>query len=120
MASVSNVKSDISASYEYMLDELNLDPDKIVLYGQSLGSGASCYLASREQVAGVVLHSPLMSGLRVIREIRKTHCFDIFPNIDLIDEIEEPVFIIHGTRDHDIPIEHGLALYEQSRKLYDP
>ncbi|KAK7241031.1 palmitoyl-(protein) hydrolase [Aureococcus anophagefferens] len=39
-------------------------PDRVVLYGQSVGSGPACWLASRKPVAGVVLHSPIASGIR--------------------------------------------------------
>lgn len=38
-------------------------PSDIVLYGQSVGSGPSVDLAARTRgLAGVILHSPLMSG----------------------------------------------------------
>ena len=39
--------------------------DKIILYGQSIGTVPSVDLASREIVAALILHSPLMSGMRV-------------------------------------------------------
>jgi hypothetical protein len=38
----------------------------VILYGQSVGSGPTCYLASKRVCAGVVLHSPIMSGMRVL------------------------------------------------------
>lgn len=41
----------------------NRSPGDIVLYGQSVGSGPSVDLAARTRgLAGVILHSPLMSG----------------------------------------------------------
>ena len=117
---VSNVKSDVSRVMDFLIDEQGVPPERIVMYGQSLGSAATCYLAAQLKIAGVILHSPLMSGLRVIRHLKKTHCFDIFPNIDLISSIEEPVFIIHGTSDRAIPVEHGLALFENSNQIFQP
>ena len=39
--------SDIEAAYHYLLHTRKLLPEQIVLYGRSLGSGPSCYLAAK-------------------------------------------------------------------------
>lgn len=62
----------------------------------AVGSGPSCYLASRRRVAGLVLHSPFTSGMRVLTDSRALACFDIFPNLDRMREMRCPVFILHG------------------------
>ena len=38
-------------------------------YGRSIGSGPSCYIASHPcfKVAGLVLHSPIASGIRILK-----------------------------------------------------
>jgi hypothetical protein len=41
-------------------------------YGQSLGTGPTIHLASRKRVTGVVIHSGLMSALRVIKPVPDT------------------------------------------------
>lgn len=92
---------DIKAVYDYCLrTKLVSDPSsEIVLYGQSVGSGPSCYLAGCSKtrpIAGLVLHSPILSGLRVITDSRFLACFDIFPNIKRIRNIKVPLFVIHG------------------------
>lgn len=89
---------DIKAVYQYCLDaKLVTDPAKeLVLYGQSVGSGPSCYLASQKPVAGLILHSPILSGLRVITDSRMLACFDIFPNVNRVRKIKVPLFVIHG------------------------
>jgi hypothetical protein len=46
----------------------------VILYGQSVGSGPTCYLAAKRVCAGVVLHSPIMSGMRVLT-VRHLHCY---------------------------------------------
>jgi abhydrolase domain-containing protein 17 len=33
--------------------------------------------------------------------------FDMFPNIDRIERVQCPVFIIHGKSDEVVPVEHG-------------
>lgn len=57
-----------------------VSPENIILYGQSIGTVPTVDLASRYECAAVILHSPLMSGLRVaFPDTRKTYCFDAFP-----------------------------------------
>jgi fermentation-respiration switch protein FrsA (DUF1100 family) len=38
-------------------------------------------------------------------------CLDIFPNIDRIAKAKCPVMLIHGKLDQEVPIDHGMALY---------
>lgn len=49
------------------------------MYGQSVGSGPTLHLASRlPRLRGVVLHSAILSGIRVIYNVKLTFWFDIF------------------------------------------
>ena len=109
-----NTYHDIKMIYEYVVSSVELtngDESNIILYGQSVGSGPSCYLASkRPNVGGLVLHSPFTSGMRVLTPSRALACLDIFPNIDRIRNVKCPVFIIHGRNDKEVGFEHGLAL----------
>lgn len=53
--------------------------EDIILYGQSVGSGPTIELASRSpRLRAVVLHSPIMSGLRVMYHVKRTYWFDIY------------------------------------------
>jgi len=111
-----NCFEDIKAAYSYLIDEKNIKPEQIVLYGRSLGSGPSCYLASKtaeegRSVAGVILQSPLLSAYRVAFNFRFTMIGDRFPNIDYAPKIRCPVFIVHGTQDEVVPFWHGQGLF---------
>jgi hypothetical protein len=82
-----NMIEDIEAAYNFCRYQLNYEWNRIILYGQSLGSGPSTYLASNENfpVGGLILHSSYMSGLRImVTNMKKTNKKDFFPNIDLI------------------------------------
>jgi len=84
--------ADIEAAFRYLLEVRRLQPEQIVLYGRSLGSGPSCYLASKSalegrSVAGVILQSPLCSAYRVAFNFRFTMVGDKFPNIDYAPHI---------------------------------
>ncbi len=64
--SVSNTIADINTCYQFLLRVKGKKPQDIVVYGQSVGSGPTCDLgASEKDLKGIVLHSPLMSGMYV-------------------------------------------------------
>ncbi|OEU15515.1 alpha/beta-hydrolase [Fragilariopsis cylindrus CCMP1102] len=111
-----NCYADIDAAYQYLLDVRRLQPEQIVLYGRSLGSGPSCFLAQKsakegKSVGGVILQSPLLSAYRVAFDFRFTMIGDKFPNIDYAPNIKCPVFIVHGTQDEVVPFWHGEDLF---------
>jgi len=67
-----NTYLDIEAVYDYVLNNVaDKKPENVILYGQSVGSGPCCYLASKnDQIGGMVLHSPFTSGMRVLTPSR--------------------------------------------------
>lgn len=108
---------DIDAVYDYVCDQVvHGATQNIVLYGQSVGSGPCCYMAAKlakeqTKLGGMVLHSPLMSGMRVLTPSRLLACLDIYPNIDRIKLVRCPTMIIHGRLDQEVDIEHGTTMY---------
>jgi acetyl esterase/lipase len=68
----SNTYKDIHAVFKYTVENIcGGDASKVILYGQSVGSGPCCYLGCREKgMGGIVLHSPFMSGMRVLTPSR--------------------------------------------------
>ena len=75
-----NLYADIDAAWDCLTTRYKVDPQRIILYGQSIGTVPTIDLASRRCTAGVVLHSPLMSGMRIaFPETKQTWFFDAFP-----------------------------------------
>lgn len=116
MPTEDNCYADIDAAFRYLLEVRRIQPEQIVLYGRSLGSGPSCYLAAKtgtqgRSVGGVILQSPLLSAYRVAFNFRFTMVGDRFPNINYAPKIACPVFIIHGTQDEVVPFWHGQDLF---------
>ncbi len=107
---------DVECVYKWCVDNkiVNNPKEELVLYGQSIGSGPTCYIASQPAkfpIAGIVLHSPLLSGTRVLTPSRILCLCDIFPNIDRINKVRCPVFIIHGVEDNEVHFFHGEKLF---------
>mmetsp|Transcript_31217 Transcript_31217/g.50302 ORF Transcript_31217/g.50302 Transcript_31217/m.50302 type:complete len:498 (-) Transcript_31217:196-1689(-) len=119
--SPANVYADAEAAYSHLVDELKIDPFTIVFYGQSLGSGPSTYLGKKYSVSGVIIHSGLMSAVRVLNPyLTRTPWYDVFPNIDNIKSCRSPVWVIHGYMDQIINIYHGIRLYKSAPKSISP
>ncbi|OAP02495.1 hypothetical protein AXX17_AT3G00820 [Arabidopsis thaliana] len=116
-----NTYADIEAVYKCLEETFGSKQEGVILYGQSVGSGPTLDLASRlPQLRAVVLHSPILSGLRVMYSVKKTYWFDIYKNIDKIPYVDCPVLIIHGTSDEVVDCSHGKQLWELCKDKYEP
>ena len=108
--------ADAFLAYEH-LRELGVPPEKIVLYGESLGSGQATQLAGKKDVAAVVLEAPLTATPDVGK---RTYFFlplgylitDQFRNIDHVRNVRAPLLVVHGEQDSVIPVAMGKALYD--------
>ncbi|GAB4827889.1 hypothetical protein Ancab_034773 [Ancistrocladus abbreviatus] len=117
----SNTYADIDAAYTCLKEQYGVKDEQLILYGQSVGSGPTVDLASRiPNLRAVVLHSPILSGLRVLYPVKRTFWFDIYKNIDKIGQVDCPVLVIHGTADEVVDCSHGKQLWELSKNKYEP
>lgn len=96
----------IAAAYKYATETLGYSPQKITLYGRSLGSGPSTWLAEREIVAGLILDGAFTSTFRVMTGI-KLLAWDKFDNYARLPNIKCPILMIHGTDDQVVPFTHA-------------
>ncbi|KAG8373747.1 hypothetical protein BUALT_Bualt11G0057100 [Buddleja alternifolia] len=116
-----NTYADIDVVYKCLKEQYGVKDEQLILYGQSVGSGPTVDLASRvPNLRGVVLHSPILSGLRVLYPVKRTYWFDIYKNIDKIGAINCPVLVIHGTSDEVVDCSHGKQLWELCKVKYEP
>jgi hypothetical protein len=92
-------------------------PDaKIVLWGESLGTGVAVALAAEKDVAAVILEAPFTSTADVafsaypfipVRLLMK----DQFRSDDRIGKVKAPVLVMHGARDRIVPFRMGERLF---------
>ncbi|KAK6920599.1 Serine aminopeptidase, S33 [Dillenia turbinata] len=116
-----NTYADIEAAYKCLEENYGVKQEDIILYGQSVGSGPTLDLAARlPRLRAVVLHSPILSGLRVMYPVKRTYWFDIYKNIDKIPLVQCPVLVIHGTADDVVDCSHGKQLWELCQDKYEP
>ncbi|KAE8661895.1 plastidial glycerol-phosphate acyltransferase [Hibiscus syriacus] len=119
--SESNTYADIEAVYQCLQTEYGISQEDLILYGQSVGSGPTLHLAAKlPRLRGVVLHSGILSGLRVLCHVKFSFCFDIYQNIKRIQKVKCPALVIHGTEDDVVDWLHGNGLWKMAREPYEP
>ncbi|MCP3968396.1 MAG: alpha/beta hydrolase [Lentisphaerae bacterium] len=108
-----NCYRDIVAVYKYLITVMNYNPENIIVFGRSVGSGPSCYLAENYPVGALILESAFMSTFQVVTSLPVPG--NRFPNIDRIKKVTAPLLVIHGTDDWLIRYHHGRALYAAAK-----
>ncbi|AAG23448.1 putative dienelactone hydrolase, alpha/Beta hydrolase [Arabidopsis thaliana] len=113
--------ADIEAAYECLQTDYGVGQEDLILYGQSVGSGPTLHLASKlPRLRGVVLHSGILSGLRVLCHVKFKFCCDIYSNVNKIKKVKCPVLVIHGTEDDVVNWLHGNRLWKMAKEPYEP
>jgi hypothetical protein len=109
---------DGAAAYEFAAARYGAD--RIVLWGESLGSGVAVALAAERPVARVLLESPFTSTADIakasypfvpVRLLMK----DQFRSDERIGRVTVPVLVMHGARDNVVPIGYGERLFSLIR-----
>ena len=94
---------------------------KIILYGESLGTGVAVEVAQNKNYAGVILESPFTSMVNIgekhypffpVRFLLK----DKFESHKKINNISIPILIMHGKVDKIVPFAMGQKMYELSNE----
>ncbi|KDD76179.1 hypothetical protein H632_c325p0 [Helicosporidium sp. ATCC 50920] len=114
----SKLESDAAAVLAHVKRARGLEDGDVLLYGQSLGSAPACALgAAHARLAGVVLHSALLSGMRTLSPSVRwwPRWADVAVNDALVPKIAAPLLVLHGTADRVVPWQHGCALAALAR-----
>ena len=102
---------DAMAAYGYLVTELKIPPERIIIFGRSVGGAPSLELASKKPAAGLILEAAFATAFSVVLP------FPIFPfdrmrNVSKIPKIKMPVLIMQGTDDEVIPFSHSKKLFD--------
>ena len=106
------------AAYDWVASRPDVDADRIIAYGRSLGGGAACALSRERTLAALVLQSTWTSLRPFARRMLLPGFLvrDPFDNLAAVEAFPGPVLVAHGRRDDVIPYSHGEALGRAIRK----
>jgi fermentation-respiration switch protein FrsA (DUF1100 family) len=105
---------DAKAAYDFAAARYGAE--RIVLWGESLGTGVAVALAVEKPVARVILESPYTSITDVAAGIYwfvpvRSLLTDSFRSDQRIATVTAPVLVVHGERDIVVPIIFGERLF---------
>ena len=106
---------DAEAAYKEAM-ALEAPPGRLVVMGESLGTGVAIALAGRHPVGALVLDSPY-SSIVDIAAARfwmfpvRLLMVDTFRSDEKIGKVSAPVLMVHGTADATIPIRFAEKLF---------
>lgn len=113
----SGLLADARAAHAYLVNRHDVDPARIVYFGESLGAGVAIALALEHPPAGLVLRSPFTS----LPDVARVHypflvgdflLRDRFPSLARIGRLAVPVLVIAGERDRIVPTALSRRLFE--------
>ncbi|MBK5275533.1 MAG: alpha/beta hydrolase [Desulfuromonadales bacterium] len=100
------------AAYDAALQREEVDPQRIVFFGRSLGGAAACALAARRPGAALILQSTFTSTRSFARGYLVPGFLvrDVFDNGAVLAAYRKPVLLFHGIRDTLVPPRHSREL----------
>jgi hypothetical protein len=95
--------------------------ERIVLYGESLGTGVATQMATEFAAKATVLEAPFTSIAARAQEIYwfipvSPLLKDRFDSLSKLAEVKTPLLIFHGGKDRIVPIHHGKKLFEAAKE----
>lgn len=111
---------DIRAMWRFLTEEKGFAPNRIILFGRSLGGAPTAQLATEVAAAGVILESTFTSVDDIaseqfrflpVRWLTRNH----FNTVKKVGEIDAPLLIIHSRDDSLIRFHHGEAIFEAAK-----
>lgn len=133
-ASLSGVQDDMNAALRTLLTRNDVNPDRVVVFGQSLGGAIAVYNVAhspyRRHIRALVVESGFASYRQITREklagfwltwplqwpLSWTVSDEYSPSAAVAGVSPIPLLIIHGDRDPIVPSHHGQRLYDLARE----
>jgi len=111
------VASDARAAYEYLRHQLRVPPDRLAIFGWSLGAAVAVDLASQVQARAVILEGAPASIVDI--GANRYPFFPIrwfirnpFSAIHKVSAIRAPLLFLHSPEDDVIPFAEGRRLFD--------
>ncbi len=112
---------DARAYMKWLTGDQNSPQNRIVLYGESLGTGIATQIALEyADVQALVLEAPYTT----MQAVAQTHMFwlpaywlilDRYNNIDKVQGVKVPLLVLHGKKDRVVPFKQGNKVFQNAK-----
>ena len=112
---------DAEAAWKWLTQQKGISPEKIILFGRSLGGSIATQLATKVKPKGLLVESSFTSYVDIGKKfypympVRLFAAFN-YNTLEYIRQVDCPVQIIHSRNDEVIPFEFGLRLYDAANE----
>jgi len=119
---------DAQAAWDYLVEIRQIAPQRIVVFGRSLGGAVGAWLASQladdEKPAAVIIESSFSSGADMARRLYPIYPARLltrlrYPVVEYAARLACPVLVIHSRDDEIIPFAMGRAIYDAAGEPKD-
>ena len=112
---------DARAALAYLHSRKEINREKIIFFGRSLGSAVAVELALNEKCRALILETPFTSILEMGKKLYPFLPVSLllktkYDSLSKIRNIKVPILIMHGDKDDLVPFEHGKRLYDMANE----
>ena len=111
---------DAKAAYDYLLKEKNISPERIIVYGESLGAAIAINLASEAKVKAIILEGAFSSARDMAKIVYPAIPSFLFPNglnsLEKIKKVKAPKLFLHSIEDEIVPVAQAKKLFSFARE----
>lgn len=107
---------DARAAWEYLVNDRQIAPDEIVIFGRSLGGAVASWLAAQVAPGAVILESSFTSApdmayrlypflpVRLLTRLK-------YPVKENVKSLSSPLLVVHSQQDEIIPFDMGESIF---------
>lgn len=111
---------DSEAAWHYLVGQRNMAPQRIVIFGRSLGAAVAARLARRQQPAALIVESAFTSVPDMGAELYPLLPVRLLSRLryDVVWSVAEsrcPLLVVHSRDDDIIPFAHGERIFAAAR-----
>jgi len=112
---------DAGAALAHLHSRKEINQEKIIFFGRSLGSAVAVELALKEKCRALILETPFTSILEMGKKLYPFLPVSLllktkYDSLSKIRNIKVPILIMHGDKDDLVPFEHGKRLYDMANE----
>jgi len=112
---------DARAALAYLHSRKEINREKIIFFGRSLGSAVAVELALNEKCCALILETPFTSILEMGKKLYPFLPLSLllktkYDSLAKIGNIKVPILVMHGDKDDLVPFEHGKRLYDMANE----
>ena len=106
---------DAHGALDYLRSRPDVEEDKIVVFGQSLGGAIAVDLACRNKFMGLILEATFTSLVDVFEMPMKAFGMK-YDSYSKIKRVKIPLLMLHGDKDDVVPFESGYTLFKAANE----